>query len=250
MGKLLEAMLRVQLVERDLTHVRGRLKVRQHAVALQEKRIQQLRADWQALHDRAVQRRKDADSLELDLKEREAKVTKLRTALNTCRTNKDYAAILTQINSAKADNARLEEDALRVLQDIDAVKADAEKVRLQVEAEQKRLQDTQQSQEGEVQRLSRMLEELTAKRAEAAAAVPSDAMAVFDRIAENYDGDAMAVIEVHGKKPPHDYVCGGCFMGLSAEHANALRTRDEIRTCDNCGRILYLEPQSQTQPSD
>ncbi len=29
-------------------------------------------------------------------------------------------------------------------------------------------------------------------------------------------------------------------MSLNAEHANALRTRDEIRTCDICGRILYL----------
>jgi predicted nucleic acid-binding Zn-ribbon protein len=31
-------------------------------------------------------------------------------------------------------------------------------------------------------------------------------------------------------------------MTLNAEHANALRVRDEIRKCDNCGRILYLEP--------
>jgi len=40
-------------------------------------------------------------------------------------------------------------------------------------------------------------------------------------------------------------VCGGCYMSLNAEHANVLRTRDEIRTCDNCKRILYMEAQPQ-----
>jgi predicted nucleic acid-binding Zn-ribbon protein len=35
-------------------------------------------------------------------------------------------------------------------------------------------------------------------------------------------------------------------MSLSAEHANALRVRDEIRTCNNCGRILYMEPNQPT----
>ena len=89
-----------------------------------------------------------------------------------------------------------------------------------------------------------MLEDLNAKRAEAAKDVPAPALAVFDRIAGNYDGDAMAAIEIQGAKPPHEYICGGCYMSLNAEHVNALRTRDEIRTCDNCGRILYLEPQA------
>jgi hypothetical protein len=69
-------------------------------------------------------------------------------------------------------------------------------------------------------------------------------LAVFDRIAGNYDGDAMDAIEFQGSKPPYEFICGGCYMSLTAEHVNALRTKDEIRTCDNCRRILYLEPQA------
>jgi predicted nucleic acid-binding Zn-ribbon protein len=90
-----------------------------------------------------------------------------------------------------------------------------------------------------------MMEDLTGKRAEAAKGVSQEYLAAFDRIAGNYEGDAMAAIEIHGKRPPQEFVCGGCFMALNAEHVNALRTRDEIRTCDNCGRILYLEVEAQ-----
>ena len=60
-------------------------------------------------------------------------------SLNTAKTNKEYAAILTQINTLKADNAKLEEEALRIMQDADAIKAQADKVAKQIEAEKARL---------------------------------------------------------------------------------------------------------------
>ena len=241
MGKMLDALHQLQTIERQLAHVRDRLKTRRSAVASQERRIEQFRADWQGLHDKGLTRRKDADRLELDLKGREDQVSRLRGQLNTVKTNKEYAAILTQINTLKADNARIEEEALKIMQEVDAIKAEAEKVDVQIETEQKRLGEIQQNNAEEIKRLDAMMQELTAQRTEAAKAVPSEALASFDRIASSYDGNAMAVIEVQGKKPPYEYTCGGCFMSLNAEHANALRTRDEIRHCDNCGRILYME---------
>ncbi len=245
MGTMLSALLRLQAIERQVAHVRRRLKTRKNAVAAREQKIDQLRSDWDQLHAQSLEKRKQADQLELDLRVREQQVSKFRLALNTAKTNKEYAAILTQINTLKADNAALEEQALRLLQETDTVKADADKVQADIDAEEKRLEETNLTCGEDIRRLEAMLKELASKRTDAAGEVPADALAVFERIAENYDGEAMAMIEVHGKKPPHDYVCGGCFMSLSAEHTNALQSRDEIRRCDNCGRILYLEPQAE-----
>ncbi len=245
MPTMLEALLRVQSIERDLAHVRGRLRARRRAVTAQEKRIEQLQTDWDAIHQQMVDRRKKSDSLDLDLTEREEQVNKLRGQLNTAKTNKEYASILTQINTIKADNARIEEEALKVMQDVDSLKEEADKVQAQIDRETKRLEDIRSESAAEIERLEGMLADLQSRRDEAAEAVPPDALAVFNRIAESNDGDAMAVVEQHGRKPPYSYICGGCYMSLSAEHANALQTRDEIRTCDNCGRILYLETQAQ-----
>jgi predicted nucleic acid-binding Zn-ribbon protein len=248
MGTMLDALRKVQSIERQVAHVRGRLQVRENAVAAQQKRIEQLREDWQVLHDRSRTRRSDADRVELDLKEKEDKVSKLRSSLNTAKTNKEYAAVLTQINTLKADNAKLEEDALRIMQDADALKSEAAQVQAKITQEDQRLQDIQKTSQDEVAKLRAMLAELTAQRLEAAKAVPADKLAVFDRIADSYEGEGMAVVEIHGTKTPYTYICGGCYMTLTAEHANALRVRDEIRTCDNCGRILYLERQDEKSP--
>jgi uncharacterized protein len=245
MGKMLAALLQVQSVERQLAHVRGRLRTRRSAVASQQRKIDSLSSDWKVLHEKSVTRRKDADRLELDLRTREAEVSKFRAALNTTKTNKDYAAILTQINTLKADNSKLEEQILKIMQEVDLLKIDSDKLQAQVQAEQARLAEIERLSGDEIKRLTVMMDDLTGKRAEAAKGVEPEYLNVFDRIAANYDGDAMAQIEIHGKRTPHDFVCGGCFMQLNAEHVNALRTRDEIRTCDNCGRILYLETKGQ-----
>jgi predicted nucleic acid-binding Zn-ribbon protein len=246
---MLESLIHLQSIERQLTHVRGRLKTRKNAVAAQERRIEQIKAEYNALHDKSITRRKDADRFELDLRAKEEQVAKLRTALNLAKTNKEYAAILTQLNTYKADNAKVEEEVLKIMQDVDVVKAQTEKISVQVEAEQKRLAEITQASGQEIDKLTAMLNELTAQRTAAAQSVPAEALTTFESIAKRNDGDVMAIIEVNGRKPPFDYSCGGCYMSLNAEHANALRSRDEIRNCDNCGRILYMDAKSQNAPT-
>ncbi len=249
MGKLLESLLNLQSIERQLAQVRRRLKSRKQAVALQQRRIDQLREDWNALHERSLRRRAEADSLSVDLQEKEDHVSKLRGMLNTAKTNKEYAAILTQLNTFKADNAKVEEQALNVMQEADVIKVDADKVQEEIGTEEKRLGEIQQSNEEEIARLDAMLDDLSNQRKVAAGEIDSEALGAFNRIAVTYEGEAMARIEVQGNKPPFSYVCGGCYMSLNAEHANALRVRDEIRHCDNCGRILYMEPKAEQSPT-
>jgi len=244
MGPVLQALLHLQTIEQQRMDVRRRLRTRRMAVMTQQKRIDDVRAEHQALMERSRDRRKEADGIELELRTHAQEVEKLRAALNQAKTNKEYAALLTQINSLKADDAKLEEDGLKIIQEADTIRAEAEQVSEKVAAEEARLADIEKSNAEQIRKLEAMMDELDSRRAEAVKEVPAEALAVFERIAENYDGEAMAAIEIHGKKPPHDYVCGGCFMTLTAEHANALRTRDQVRTCDNCGRILYIQAET------
>jgi len=240
MGQMLAAMLKLQSMERQLAQVRRRLKSRLNAVAMQQRKIDQRRSEWQILHDSTMAQRARSDSLGVDMAAKDERVARLRTSLNTAKTNKEYAAILTEMNTFKADNAKIEEDALTVLQQIEQLEGEAKKIEDDIAVEDQRLTEVQAKSQGEVDRLNAMIADLTAKRDTAAQDVKPETLTAFNRVAEQYDGEAMAEIEIQGRKPPFSYVCGGCYMTLNAEHANALRTRDEIRTCDNCGRVLYI----------
>ncbi len=240
MGETLEALLKLQSVELRLVTVRRQLSRQSAAVDAQQDRIKQLEGEFERLHDETLQRQKGAAALELDLKSREEDVAKLRASLNTAKTNKEYAAILTQLNTVKADNSRLEDQALRLMQQVDEARVKAEEVRKQLDQATQQLEEIQRTSAEEVGRLEEMIAKLQQERDSAAGIVPPPVLAVFERIASMREGEAMAKIEIEGKKPPYEYICGGCFMSIAAENANALQTRDELRFCDHCGRILYL----------
>jgi uncharacterized protein len=70
--------------------------------------------------------------------------------------------------------------------------------------------------------------------------VTPEALNIFKRVAETYDGEAMAQIEQTDENVA-SFSCGGCFMGLPAEMVNILSNKDEILRCSNCMRILYLK---------
>jgi hypothetical protein len=245
MGSLLSALLNLQSIERQLAQVRTRLRARLNAVNAQQKRIDTRQEELESLNQQLQDSRKAADEHELTLRSKQEEVTKYRTALNAAKSNKEYAAILTQINTLKADNAKLEEEILKLMQQVDAAKEQAQAAQQGIKEEQEKLEGVQASSQEEIDKLNAMVEDLEAKRKEATEGIDAKALQSFERIADTYQGEAMAPVEAQGKKPPYTYVCGGCFMALNPEHANALRVRDEIRHCDNCGRILYLEEQGQ-----
>lgn len=243
MGKTLEALRKLQSIEDELAEVRRHLRIASAAVDAQRRRLDQMRQQHQGLHDDFLDRQKRAGAVELDLRGREEETVKLRQALSTARTNKEYAAILTHINTIKADSSKLEDEALRMMQEADKVQAEAQQAEQQIAEAEQVLQRVEQTSAEQIARLEGRLREFQEKRDAAAADVPSQALVTFDRIAATRDGDVMAQIVVVGTRPPHEYVCGGCNMSITAEHANALRTRDELRSCDCCGRILYLAPE-------
>jgi predicted nucleic acid-binding Zn-ribbon protein len=74
---------------------------------------------------------------------------------------------------------------------------------------------------------------------EVSKSIPRKVLDIFERVAETYDGQAVAEIEERESKPA-GYSCGGCYMGITTESVNLLLTHDQIIRCPNCTRILVL----------
>ena len=66
--------------------------------------------------------------MELELKQRDESIAKLRASLNTAKTNKEYATILTQMNMTKADNSKIESQVLELFNDIETDSAEKQKI--------------------------------------------------------------------------------------------------------------------------
>ena len=97
MPRMLEALLRLQSIEDKLVEVRRRLRTKSAAVESQQMRVDELRGEYQALHDQHQDGQKRIASVELELNSREEQVNKLRLLLNTLRrlsSGEDPAVVL------------------------------------------------------------------------------------------------------------------------------------------------------------
>jgi len=73
----------------------------------------------------------------------------------------------------------------------------------------------------------------------AAAALPPKVRDAFDRMADRYDGEAMAKLTRPDRRR-EEYSCDACNMELAIDVYNKLHSRDEVVFCPSCRRILYI----------
>jgi predicted nucleic acid-binding Zn-ribbon protein len=239
MGPVLDGLLKLQKVENRLRAEKAKLTRCRRNVVIQENLIRSLQNALEAKKEEVQLSQLQFDRLELELKEKDQIISKLRASLNNAKTNKEYAAVLTQLNTTKADNSKIEAQSLELLKDIEADGAECEDIQRQIDEQKEKLEQTRKESEALAKKYEAEIEKIQAEWDQVAQTIPNDSLEIFKRVAETYDGHAVALIEEQpGKKGA--YSCGGCFMGITAESVNLLMTKDDIIRCPNCTRILVL----------
>ncbi len=240
MGAVLESLLVLQDVEQQIVDIRRQLQSKERSVHRQAAKLKEAEETLAARREELRRAQIEQDELDMDLKARESNVTHLRDTLNSVRTNKEYAAVLSQLNNEKADKSRLESRGLELLESVETRKRSFTEQEEIVQQESRRLATLETQLAQAKGSFADRLKGLERQRDQAAEQIDGRALDQFNRISERYDGEVMArVIQVHPRR--QEFMCEGCNMGLAAERANLLMTRDEVITCDNCGRILYMD---------
>ncbi|MHC5060329.1 MAG: zinc ribbon domain-containing protein [Planctomycetota bacterium] len=240
MGPVLHGLIKLQSVENRLRAVKSKLARCRRTVIFQENQLRTLQNGLEAKHEETKLTRVQVDRLELELKGRDEQISKLRAALNIAKTNKEYAAILTELNTSKADNAKIENQILDLMRNIEADEADCTQIQGQIDEQKGKLGELRADAETKSAGYESEIEEIQSEWDQAAETIPAEAIGFFKRVAETYDGEALAIASKENEKIDI-YSCGGCFMRLPAETVNQLMTKDDIIKCPNCTRILVLE---------
>jgi predicted nucleic acid-binding Zn-ribbon protein len=239
MGPVLDGLVKLQSVENRLRAVKAKLTRCRRNVVIQENQIGSIRNAIAAKKEEIQLTKVQSDRMELDLKTKDEIMAKLRASLNAAKTNKEYAALLTQLNTTKAESSKIETQVLDLLKDIEADEAEIEKLQQQIHEQKQSLDQTRKEAEVLAARYEGEIEEIEKEWRQAANEIPKAQLEIFKRVAETYDGEALAMVEDQGEKTP-SYSCGGCFMSITAENVNLLMTKDDIIRCSNCTRILIL----------
>ncbi len=152
------------------------------------------------------------------------------------KTNKEYEAVLKEIETLEIRNSQVEDEILEAMEEMDRVRIlaqnieqDFDRARLRYESERKERAKELSLADEELRTTKEKSEALREK-------VPPDILRKYDTIRNVSAG--VAVIGVWKE------VCQGCRMNLPPQLYNEIQREEEIRFCPNCNRILYWDDQS------
>ncbi len=238
---LQEKLHQLFLLDQTVRGLRTRLDAATRRRDLQKTRLDQYTQQRLELDDQLRHAKASAAQFENASKDMTAKVDKLREQMNAVRSNKEYSALLVEVNTLKVEQSKAESEALEQLSKVDDLNAKHEAVDKQV-IDQEKLVKLAEAEVATCQNeVGERLESASTERNSAAAEVPEAALKEFERLADAYEGEAMAVVIEEDRKR-HEYACGGCYMQIPVEKLNSLISRPEsMSACTTCGRILFLD---------
>lgn len=239
MGPVLNALIKLQSVENQLRAAKAKLARCRRNVIIAENQVRSLQNAYEAKKEEIQLTKVQSDRLELELRTRDEETAKLRAHLNTAKTNKEYAAVLTQLNTTKADNSKFESQILELMKDIEADETECNNLQNQIDERKQALEQTRKEAESMAAKYEAEIKEIQAEWDKRTENIPMEPLRVFNRVAETYDGEALAVVQKQDSKT-EAYSCGGCFMGITTETVNLLMSKDDIIRCPSCTRILVI----------
>lgn len=229
------------LLDQQLRGLRSRLDEALKLRSAQDRKANQLKVQHTELSDQMHKAQVDANGFEGQAKDVDARIARLREQMNAVKSNREYQALLVEVNTLKLDKSKLEDQAIEQMSRVDEYKARLAEVQGQLDEQAKMVAAAQGQVDAAQAEVGQQVAELEAQRKTAGEALPPETLALYERVARENDGEAMAhVIEEDRRRM--EYTCGGCYIGLPRECVNALmRGRGDVVTCTNCGRILFLD---------
>jgi predicted nucleic acid-binding Zn-ribbon protein len=176
---------------------------------------------------------KDRRKKEKDLEEEIDKVKKAEARVLEIKTNKEYQAVLKEIDNAKKLNRQREEEILDILEKLEETQKRITRVERELEGKR---EEMKRQVTGLRQKESSFEREMAGKvqqKAQKEKEITPELLSRYRMLAEKRQGIALARV-VQG-------VCQACHMNLRPQLYIELQKQESLILCPNCNRILFWD---------
>ena len=234
MKEKLESLLRLQDVELNISRLNAFLQTVADKVAVLDARQSVLQTEFNTDAAAMGAMKKKYRDMELDVQANLAHIKKSQDKLGSIKNNKEYQAVLKEVDDVKDKNFILEDEMIACLEQMETLervlgekKTNLEAATAQISAEKEAVR---QEAEDDVQRL----QEAEALQADLLGDVDKTLLADYMRVRRTAKGPAVVAV----KKS----ICQGCFLNIPPQMFIELqRGGDKLKSCPHCDRILFWD---------
>ncbi len=234
-----DKLLKLYRVDEQLNALKSRMTSAERYFRAQSRKVKDLGGQESSLHSDILKEKATAGNFENEARTIEERMQTLRERMTTSKTNKEYTAFLTELNTIKIDKDSAESKALEYLGEVEEMESKITEIATQLTERKKVCEVARKEYEEQKAAIADRLTELEGDRATALDDIPQTAMASYNEQVHWHDGEAMSPIIEHDRRNM-EYACGECNMSIPVERLSTLLGRGDLTPCPTCHRILYV----------
>ena len=173
---------------------------------------------------------------EVKVEEIDNKIDKIKDQLFLVTNNKQYDALMHEIDYLKEEKSRIESDILIFFGEKDELKNNIENEEIQLKSLADELVNRKKKLKTMLSKSADEKSVLEQKRQEKVQQIDSNTIALYNQVSGARDG--LAVIHLSGNS------CGGCGAAITMQTISEIRSNNTIYRCDICSRFVYSNQNS------
>lgn len=217
--------------------------------------MKELDAEYQArkkeiedLEQAAEAGRMERRTAEAGISDAQEKLRRYQRQINEVTTQREYGALLQEIDTVKSQISSFEEQGIAAMEGIEASTQALDEARAAFQELEDRYQVELARWEKEKPGLVEEARELSARVQELREELPRPYLAQFERIHQRTGGNALAPIRKIERRGPTMWHCGVCNYNVRPQILVEVKDRGSLIQCDSCKRILFA--QEEREPSE
>jgi predicted nucleic acid-binding Zn-ribbon protein len=233
-------LLGLYRVDQQLTGLKSRLRGAEAYLREQDRQLTEIGAKLESLRSQIRQLEATEHNDENEIKSIEERIARARERMNNAATSKEHSALLTEVNTLKADKSLIEERAIETLTKLDELRAQVGEIETQQAERQKVRHVAEGDRDKKAADIKDRVAELEVEREKKKDDVPASALEVYESARELLGDEVMAAVEEQDRRNK-EYACGSCFTHLPVELVSILMKRGDLTRCPSCSVILFME---------
>jgi uncharacterized protein len=232
----LERVIRLQKIETAADEARRKIADHPQRVEALDERLQTARELVSSAKAQLTDAQNTRRAEEKDVATVQGRLAKYKDQLLEVKTNREYQAMLHEIETAQNDIKTREDRILESMMQSDELSAALKKAEADLKAAEKDVAAERQVLERDMAELQAELNRAASAREQLVSQIDRGVLAIFELTARNRKGIAVA--------EARDGMCMICHVRLRPQVFNDVRRNDAIIQCDSCRRILYFAGES------
>ena len=235
----LERLIELEKVDREAARLTEEVATLPKRVAAIEEKLAEHKTAVEKAKAQIKSNEAGRRQLETDIKGFQEKIAKYRSQSSSVKTNDEYRALMHEVDFAEKQISGCEDKILELMISLENEEKALKRAEAELKTEAADVEKEKAEAHVRTAEDEKLLAGLKEKRAGLRSGVEYSALAHYDRVMRQRKS---AISEAREQK------CMACFVMLRPQTWQELRTNEHIVTCSSCGRILYFDPASETQP--